>query len=544
MPLQPHASGSRSRSQSHQTNLTSPDYHDEEQDVFDPFSIDPNLRLRTVKTAHSVIAESIRSERDADERKKRRKLFSTRRKKGERGALSTLILKESMRRKSDHGSMPSRESSMGDISEHGSSRKSVSIHGSSQSAPPPTPTEPKFDLKGKGKAKPAARRSLYVNLPLPSNLLNLKGDPIVRYVRNKVRTSKYTIITFLPKNLFEQFRRAANVYFLALVIIQLFSIFGAPNAQIGMLPLLFILGMTAIKDGIEDWRRAKLDNEVNNSAATKLGGWRNVNQPEDPRTFLERMFGLNAPDRPSKGVRKLRDAEAKAGQEIVMERQKEIDEEEELRSAAFAIGDVDGIDSVPRLSHSSDHSQDGLQSQILRKLPSTRSVTSRHSGGVMDWSNPRRGTAHWERTLWKKLEVGDLVLLRDNEQIPADIVVLSTSNSDDLAFVETKNLDGETNLKVRKALKATSAMNSEEDLERSSFIVDSEPPHANLYTYNGVLRYFPSYEGKGGEEKQEAITINELLLRGCTVRNTKWVIGLVVFTGGDTKIMLNGGDTP
>lgn len=163
--------------------------------------------------------------------------------------------------------------------------------------------------------------------------------------------------------------------------------------------------------------------------------------------------------------------------------------------------------------------------------------------GVMDWTNQTSGTAHWERTLWKKLEVGDLVLLRDNEQIPADIVVLSTSNADGLAFVETKNLDGETNLKVRKALKGTSAMNSEEDLEHAQFLVDSEPPHANLYAYNGVMKYWPADDGKG-QEKQEAITINELLLRGCTVRNTKWIIGLVIFTGGDTKIMLNGGDTP
>ena len=145
----------------------------------------------------------------------------------------------------------------------------------------------------------------------------------------------------------------------------------------------------------------------------------------------------------------------------------------------------------------------------------------------------------------KKLEVGDLVLLRDNDQVPADIIVLATSNPDALAFVETKNLDGETNLKVRKALKATSSIMSEEDLEHAHFAIDSEPPHANLYTYNGVLKYRPALEGKGGnEEKQEAVTINELLLRGCSIRNTKWVIGLVVFTGADTKIMLNGGNTP
>jgi len=173
-------------------------------------------------------------------------------------------------------------------------------------------------------------------------------------------------------------------------------------------------------------------------------------------------------------------------------------------------------------------------------------MTSRRSGGVVDYSRPAPGTAQWERTLWKKLEVGDLVLLRDNEQVPADILVLSSSDADGLCFVETKNLDGETNLKVRKSIKATSQIRSEEDLEHARFALDSEPPHANLYAYNGVLRYRPSGEGalEPNAEKVEACSINELLLRGCTLRNTKWVIGLVVFTGADTKIMLNGGETP
>lgn len=173
------------------------------------------------------------------------------------------------------------------------------------------------------------------------------------------------------------------------------------------------------------------------------------------------------------------------------------------------------------------------------------STMSRRSAGVVDYSRPAPGTAQWERTLWKKLEVGDFVLLRSDEQVPADIVVLATSDADALCFVETKNLDGETNLKVRKSLKATSGIRSEEDLEHAHFTLDSEPPHANLYTYNGVLQYRPAGEGlEQGDVQVEPISINELLLRGCTVRNTKWVIGIVVFTGADTKIMLNGGDTP
>lgn len=173
-------------------------------------------------------------------------------------------------------------------------------------------------------------------------------------------------------------------------------------------------------------------------------------------------------------------------------------------------------------------------------------ASSRRSAGVIDYSRPAPGTAQWERTLWKKLEVGDVVLLRDDEQVPADIVVLSTSDPDSLCFVETKNLDGETNLKVRKAVKATSSIKSEEDIEYAKFELDSEAPHANLYQYNAVMRYSDHSDGKLGptDHKVEAVTINELLLRGCTIRNTKWIIGLVVYTGADTKIMLNGGDTP
>lgn len=115
-------------------------------------------------------------------------------------------------------------------------------------------------------------------------------------------------------------------------------------------------------------------------------------------------------------------------------------------------------------------------------------------------------------------------------------------------------LDGETNLKPRRALKATLGIQHEEDVEHSEFVIDSEPPHANLYSYNGVLKYFKKGDVLGREhpivenaelkprtEQKEAITINELLLRGCAIRNTTWIIGLVVYTGADTKIMLNQG---
>jgi len=66
-------------------------------------------------------------------------------------------------------------------------------------------------------------------------------------------------------------------------IFTVFPVFGATAGSVAVLPLAFILAVTAIKDGIEDYRRGVLDEEVNTSAATKLGGgWKNVNQRQIP----------------------------------------------------------------------------------------------------------------------------------------------------------------------------------------------------------------------------------------------------------------------
>jgi phospholipid-translocating ATPase len=333
-----------------------------------------------------------------------------------------------------------------------------------------------------------------------------------------------------------------------------------------VLPLAFILLVTAVKDGIEDYRRNTLDEEVNTSAATKLGGgWRNVNQPTDPRNPLQKLLGMNTPGKVTKGVRKLREREvgeagqgvrvvlSKGGEDAVSMLTRDISQSSlDLPDRRGAGGRrLDAIQSMDSLSYPPatlvEHPQtfDGKVepewTQFGSLVQYQQSAHSQSTLGVVDSRKHAGGSIRWERTLWKKLEVGDIVLLRDNDQVPADIVVLSTSDPEGLCYLETKNLDGETNLKARKSVRATSSITSEDDIEKSSFYLDSEPPHQNLYQYHGVLRYI---DPRTNEEKQEPVTINELLLRGCAVRNTAWIIGLVVFTGADTKIMLNGGDTP
>ena len=81
---------------------------------------------------------------------------------------------------------------------------------------------------------------------------------------NVVKTTKYTIWNFLPKNLFEQFHRFANIYFLAIAILNWVPAIKAFAKEITMIPLLFVLSVTLVKDLFEDHRRRRSDNEVNN----------------------------------------------------------------------------------------------------------------------------------------------------------------------------------------------------------------------------------------------------------------------------------------
>ncbi|XP_070173336.1 phospholipid-transporting ATPase IF-like isoform X2 [Littorina saxatilis] len=92
-----------------------------------------------------------------------------------------------------------------------------------------------------------------------------------KFIDNRVISYKYTLLTFLPKNLFEQFRRIANFYFLVVGIIQL--LIDTPVTPItSILPLVFVISVTAIKQGYEDWLRHKADRDVNNRKSTVVEG--------------------------------------------------------------------------------------------------------------------------------------------------------------------------------------------------------------------------------------------------------------------------------
>ncbi|KAG2253277.1 hypothetical protein Bca52824_083413 [Brassica carinata] len=221
------------------------------------------------------------------------------------------------------------------------------------------------------------------------------------YSDNYVRTTKYTLTTFLPKSLFEQFRRVANFYFLVTGILS-FTPLAPYTASSAIVPLLFVIGATMVK-AVEDWRRKKQDIEVNNR-----------------RVKVHRGDG--------------------------------------------------NFDSKSR-----------------------------------------------------------------EEFFPADLVLLSSSYEDAICYVETMNLDGETNLKVKQGLEVTSSLREDINFKGFEAFVKCEDPNANLYSFVGTM------ELKGAKYP---LSPQQLLLRDSKLRNTEFIFGAVIFTGHDTKVIQNSTDPP
>jgi phospholipid-translocating P-type ATPase (flippase) len=156
-------------------------------------------------------------------------------------------------------------------------------------------------------------------------------------------------------------------------------------------------------------------------------------------------------------------------------------------------------------------------------------VTNNRTVHVLAASN------QWSETLWSNLRVGDVVQLECDEHVPADMLILNSSADSGAVFVETKDLDGESNLKRRKALTSTQGRSTPDDLVALKGTFKTEVPNVNLEELNGTF-----YHGNGSADL-ECATNDEMLLRGTIIRNTASVQGIVVYAGSDTKLMKNGG---
>ncbi|KAF9076326.1 phospholipid-translocating ATPase [Rhodocollybia butyracea] len=331
-------------------------------------------------------------------------------------------------------------------------------------------------------------RSVFVNKSLPQEYWDSKGKikPEHIYATNQVITSKYTFITFVPRNLLEQFRRVANVFFLAIAILQFFPKFSTISPGLVILPLLIVVAITGVKDGYEDIKRHQSDRRVNHSQVRILrdANWNNPNimQPKS-RTFVRAIV----PNRL------------------------------QIQKAKSSTSDVTKVSST---THSNDVEFDDDVPEHERLL-------------FLDHEESR---PHWKQAIWEDVRVGDVVKILDNESFPADILICATSEDENVAFVETKNLDGETNLKSRSAIPALTQMRTAAScVKENPFTIDLYRPDNNMFRLNSTVNIADTHI---------SADISNVLLRGTVLRNTKWVIGVVIFTGEDTKIVQNSGGTP
>jgi phospholipid-translocating ATPase len=384
-----------------------------------------------------------------------------------------------------------------------------------------------------------------------------------------------------------------------LTLIQIFSIFGASNPGLSAVPLIFILFVTAVKDAVEDWRRTVSDNELNNSPIHRLVEWENVNSSEDNISGWRRLkkastSAIISSYRAMKSLYRRRlKKQQKSDRSQPGDPRLSTDTRPTIRTSVHSERtsfhstrsqqDRNDIPLTPVPSpgpslagqpntHLSpgyrpgtafsfeDHADPmnvgaagaNAPSSLRTHEPPSARVRSaiepaRYYGSFLNTTKTTPEKARFKRDYWKNVQVGDFVRIYNEEQIPADVIILSTSDPDGACYVETKNLDGETNLKVRQAVHSGRKVRHARDCEKAEFVIDSEGPHPNLYQYSALARWKQRVPGASDaevKEMAEPIGIGNLLLRGCSLKNTEWVLGVVVFTGRETKIMLNSGITP
>lgn len=106
-------------------------------------------------------------------------------------------------------------------------------------------------------------RSLKSNLPHEGQ--GKGSQPNRHFPGNAIKTTKYTPLLFIPMNLFEQFHRLANLYFVGLAILNFVPVVNAFQPEVALIPICVILALTALKDAWEDFRRYQSDRKLNNT---------------------------------------------------------------------------------------------------------------------------------------------------------------------------------------------------------------------------------------------------------------------------------------
>jgi phospholipid-translocating ATPase len=319
----------------------------------------------------------------------------------------------------------------------------------------------------KQKALPPSKDGRHIDLDYSRNQPLIDERTGRPYMGNTIRSSRYTVWDFVPRQLFFQFSKLANAYFLLVSILQMIPGLSPTGSYTTIAPLLAFVTISMCKEGYDDVRRYKLD-KVENNKKTRV-----------------------------------------------------------LRAS-------DGSTPIPGVSTHLGHPP--IRRKLRGLMPSkvnSEFLTIPEASGV---SQAVGEPMQWVPLKWKDVKVGDIIQLQRDEDVPADIVLLHADGSNGIAFIETMALDGETNLKTKLApppLVKRCATLEQVGACRAHVVV--EDPNIDLYSFDGRVTV---------EGETLPLTMNEVVFRGSTLRNTPNAIGMVINTGEECKIRMNANKSP
>ncbi|CAN8267607.1 unnamed protein product [Cochlearia groenlandica] len=134
------------------------------------------------------------------------------------------------------------------------------------------------------------------------------------------------------------------------------------------------------------------------------------------------------------------------------------------------------------------------------------------------------------------IQVGNIVWLRENDEVPCDLVLLGTSDPQGVCYVETAALDGETDLKTRVIPSACVGIDLEL-LHKMKGVIECPIPDKDIRRFDANMRLFPPFI----DNDVCSLTIKNTLLQSCYLRNTEWACGVSVYTGNQTKLGMSRG---
>lgn len=127
----------------------------------------------------------------------------------------------------------------------------------------------------------------------------------------------------------------------------------------------------------------------------------------------------------------------------------------------------------------------------------------------------------YKKVLWQDVRVGDLVHLSNNETVPADILLLRSSNPHGVCYIETCDLDGESNLKSREVVRGFIEKQQLFSASKFTSRVEVDAPTTKIYRFHGALVH------QSGE--RVPVSSENLLLRESRLKVSSCCVGYLPF---------------